>query len=135
VLELRNPVNVLASPEEGYNHQPVYRATHIQLAFIHIAPVYSKLVGKNVVVTGSLFHAHTGHHYTDVLLNVRSIEPRSAAYARQRYDVCSILTSEFNRRQNFATSRSLLTEFRATVGDETTDKSFKHPAWGLIVNN
>ena len=134
VLVLKDPVNVLASQENSYNSQPVYRTTQIQLAFIDDRTAYKNLIGRNVVVTGSLFHAHTGHHYTDVVLKVRSIERRSAAYARRRFDVCSIVTSELNNRQRYATSNSLLTEFLAIVGDEATESSFKHSATGLIIN-
>lgn len=57
-----------------------------------------------------------------------------AAYARRRFDVCSIVTSELSHRQRYATSNSLLTEFLAIVGDETTNRSFKHSATGLIIN-
>lgn len=134
VLVLQNPVNVLPSEENSYNSQAVYRTRQIQLAFIETRIDYKNLIGKNVVVTGSLFHAHTGHHYTDVVLSVSSIERRSAAYAQRRLDVCSITTAEFNQRQRYATSDSLLTEFLAIVGDEKTEKAVKHPASGLIVN-
>jgi Domain of unknown function (DUF4431) len=134
VLVLKNPVHVLANQEDGYNSQPVYWATQIQLAFVDNGTAYNNLIGKPVVVTGSLFHAHTGHHFTDVVLKVRSIERRTAAYARRRFDVCSIMTYELNRRQSFATSKSLLNEFLAIVGDEKTERSFKHSATGLIIN-
>jgi Domain of unknown function (DUF4431) len=83
VLVLKNPVRVRPSQGDGYNSQPVYRTTQIQLAFIDSGTVYKNLIGKNVVVTGSLFHAHTGHHYTDVVLKVRSIERRSAPNTRR----------------------------------------------------
>lgn len=134
VLVLENPVNVLPSQEIVYNSEPVYRTRQIQLAFIENDIPYKNLIGKNVVVTGSLFHAHTGHHYTDVVLNVRSIERRSVEYERRRFNVCSIMTSEFNRRQRYATSNSMLTQFLAIVGDEATKKSFKHSASGLMIN-
>ena len=32
-----------------------------------------RLVGKRVTVTGTLFHAHTGHHRTKVLIDVSNI--------------------------------------------------------------
>jgi hypothetical protein len=134
VLVLKNAVSVLPSQEGGYNSQPVYRTTQIQLAFIDTATAYRNLIGKNVVVKGSLFHAHTGHHYTEVVLKVQSIERRSAAYARRRFHVCSIFTSGFNHRQRYTTSNSLLAQFLAIVGDERTEKSFKHSATGLIIN-
>lgn len=134
VLVLQNPVNVLPGEEKSYNSQAVYGTTRIQLAFIESRIPYKNLIGKKVVVTGSLFHAHTGHHYTDVVLKVSSIERRTAAYAQRRFEVCSIMTAEFNQRQRYGTSNSLLTEFLAIVGDEKTEKSVKHPASGLIVN-
>jgi hypothetical protein len=36
-----------------------------------------RLMGKRAIVTGTLFHAHTGHHRTKVLIDVASI--RAAA--------------------------------------------------------
>ena len=36
-----------------------------------------RLIGKRVIVTGTLFHAHTGHHRTKVLVDVANI--RAAA--------------------------------------------------------
>lgn len=76
VLVLKYPVSVRASQEDGPNSEPVYRIKQIQLAFNDSGTTHKNLIGKNVVVTGSLFHAHTGHHYTDVVLKVRSIERR-----------------------------------------------------------
>lgn len=38
---------------------------------------YKALVGKKIVVTGTLFGEHTGHHHTPVLLKVRSLEETS----------------------------------------------------------
>jgi hypothetical protein len=134
VLVLKYRVSVLPSQEDGDNSKPVYNTTQIQLAFVDSGITYHNLIGKNVVVTGSLFHAHTGHHYTDVVLKVRSIERQSAESARRRFDVCSIMTSEVNHRQRYATSNSLLTQFLGIVGNETTRKSFKDSATGLIIN-
>ncbi len=34
-----------------------------------------RLMGKRAIVTGTLFHAHTGHHRTKVLIDVASIRP------------------------------------------------------------
>ena len=133
ILVLKNGVSVLPGQEVGY-YPAVYRTTRIQLAFIDSGITYRNLIGQNVVVTGSLFHAHTGHHYTDVVLKVNSIERRTTAYAQRRFDVCSIVTSELNHRQRYATSNSIFNEFLAIVGEEKTERSFKHPESGLIVN-
>jgi hypothetical protein len=35
---------------------------------------HESLVGKRVIVTGTLFGEHTGHHHTPVLLTVRKLE-------------------------------------------------------------
>ncbi len=34
---------------------------------------YKDLLGKNVSVSGTLFHAHSGHHHTAVLMTVQHI--------------------------------------------------------------
>lgn len=35
---------------------------------------YDGLVGKRVVVAGELFHGHTGHHKTEILISVRRMQ-------------------------------------------------------------
>jgi hypothetical protein len=39
--------------------------------------IVRRLMGKRAILTGSLFHAHTGHHRTKVLIDVANI--RAAA--------------------------------------------------------
>ena len=129
VLVLADRVSMLPSKEEGHDAQPVYSVREIQLAFADSGTNYKNLIGKNVVVSGTLFHAHTGHHYTDVVLTVRSIELRPRDYGQQPFDVCRILTAE----KHFG-SNEILTEFRALIIDEPTRKSFKLRNTGLIVN-
>jgi hypothetical protein len=75
VLVLKTPVNVLPiqGRDEGINAEPVYRVRQIQLSFAVGETEHKKLIGKDVVVKGTLFRAHTGHHYTDVVLTVRSV--------------------------------------------------------------
>ena len=36
-------------------------------------PVIRRLIGKRVTVSGTLFHAHTGHHRTKVLMDVSQV--------------------------------------------------------------
>jgi uncharacterized protein YecT (DUF1311 family) len=81
ILVLTDPINVRGVPGHFYNAESVEGIRQIQLAFINIAPVYKELIGKDVIVKGTLFHAHTGHHYTDVVLDVRSIEGKPSAGA------------------------------------------------------
>jgi hypothetical protein len=40
-------------------------------------PFIRRLIGKRVTVTGTLFHAHTGHHRTKVLLDVAEVRAAS----------------------------------------------------------
>lgn len=76
VLVLRTPISVVANEGDDYNSKPVSNAKQIQLAFPTSGITYKDLIGKDVVVSGTLFHAHTGHHYTDAVLTVRSIKRR-----------------------------------------------------------
>lgn len=78
VLVLKTPVNVLPiqGQDDGINTEPVYRVRQIQLSFAAGETDHRKLIGKKVVVKGTLFRAHTGHHYTDVVLTVRSFEKK-----------------------------------------------------------
>ena len=133
VLLLRDRVSVLGDDGDGHNSKTVHGVRQVQLAFDSNTS-HKTLIGKQVVVTGSLFHAHTGHHYTDVVLIVQSIERKPANYDHRQFDVCRINTSEWYRRERYGSSNSLLAEFRAPVGEEATKKSFKHPKSGLIVN-
>jgi hypothetical protein len=42
---------------------------------------YQKEVGKKVLASGTLFHAHTGHHHTKMLMTISGIESRPAGEA------------------------------------------------------
>lgn len=72
VLIPENPINVLADQKDNYTSN-VYGVTRIQL--ISTNDVNLKLYRKkNVRVTGQLFAPETGHHHTDVLMNVEMVE-------------------------------------------------------------
>ena len=47
----------------------------VQLAITNSAhwKLVRRLLGKRITVTGTLFHAHTGHHRTEVLIDVASV--------------------------------------------------------------
>ena len=75
ILVLTAPVNVRGKPGDEINNESVRGIRRIQL--VSDPARYRHLIGKDVVVTGTLFHAHTGHHYTDVLITVSSIEVSS----------------------------------------------------------
>ena len=71
VLILDKPINVRAKIEtEPTLGPPVRNVRELQLVFDR--PL-RKWAGKKLIVKGTLFYAHTGHHFTDVLLDVESI--------------------------------------------------------------
>jgi len=73
VLRLNRPVCVAASAQ----WEAEANVSEIQLVFGEGSSQYNRyesLLGEKVVAKGRLFHAHTGHHHTKVLLTVRSIK-------------------------------------------------------------
>jgi hypothetical protein len=68
VLDISTPVDVLADPGSELNSETVRNVSQIQMAFS--GSTYKKLVGRMVVAKGTLFRGHTGHHYTEVVMNV-----------------------------------------------------------------
>lgn len=71
ILSLDKPINVRSKDETDSVLGPsVENVRELQLIFD--GPL-KKLVGKKLIVKGTLLHAHTGHHHTDVLLDVESI--------------------------------------------------------------
>lgn len=71
ILSLDKPINVRGqtSPDPGLNDS-VENVRELQLV---LPKPHRELIGKKVIVKGTLFHAHTGHHHTDVLMDVQSI--------------------------------------------------------------
>jgi hypothetical protein len=74
MLALTDSINVRRTQDDGHNSQSVEGIRRIQLVVSDTGTSYRHLIGKEVVVKGTLFHAFSGHHYTDVLITVRSIE-------------------------------------------------------------
>ncbi len=74
ILVLTKPVNVRGTPGDAHNAISVEGAKRIQLTFANVGTDYKGLIGKDVVVRGTLFHAFSGHHYTDVVMDASSIE-------------------------------------------------------------
>ncbi len=71
ILSLNKPINVRAKTETDPILGPsVEDVRKLQLV---MPKPYRELIGKKVIVKGTLFHGHTGHHHTDVLLDVQSI--------------------------------------------------------------
>ena len=72
VLFLPKGVCVQGDPKDEINSESEKEITSMQL-MITSYNKYRPLLGKNVNVKGKLMHSHTGHHHTNVLLQVESM--------------------------------------------------------------
>lgn len=84
VLVLVKPVSVRGNPQDALNKESVEGVRRIQLNLFNLETPYKQFIGKRVLVKGTLFHAMTGHHYTKVVMNVRSIEEKKKKSGRHR---------------------------------------------------
>jgi hypothetical protein len=75
ILILSDPVDVIGNKDshDDLHTVSVHNITDVQLVLL--GP-HDNLIGKTVLVKGTLFHGFTGHHHTDVLMDVQSISPR-----------------------------------------------------------
>jgi len=73
ILVLIEPVSIHGNPQYFPFNVEVAGIKRIQL-ICEPGTRYDRLVGKRVVLKGTLFHAHTGGHYTDVVMDVQSIK-------------------------------------------------------------
>jgi hypothetical protein len=76
VLHLTRPICVKAGKENEFDVAE-RNVTDVQMALepeqYKVWRKFARRTGP-VVVTGTLFHSHTGHHHTDVLIDVKEIE-------------------------------------------------------------
>lgn len=79
VIVLAKAINVRGTPGDTINATSVEGTRRVQLVFPDNAMPYKQLIGQKILVQGSLFHAHTGHHYTPVLIWVRTLSPAATA--------------------------------------------------------
>jgi hypothetical protein len=70
-LQLTAPICVAGGDDEDEPAEPAIRQA--QIAFIKL-PFDRTLPGHRVTITGTLFHASTGHHHTKVLISPDRIE-------------------------------------------------------------
>ena len=74
-LQLLKPVNVLCGSADK-DCTPELGVMFLQLTMRGPQfEQFKKLQGKTVRVSGTLYHSETGHHFTSVLIDVRSITP------------------------------------------------------------
>jgi hypothetical protein len=84
ILHLSIPACVNGKRGDDLNSEPEADVSELQLVISKSSEWkrYTPLLGRDVLVTGTLFHAHTAHHRTTVLLTVRRIEARPRHEAR-----------------------------------------------------
>ncbi len=76
ILNLLKPVCVVADEEDDMNEtEKDVRAIHLVLDDKQYKK-YRHLVSKKVVATGTLYHSHTIHHRTKVLMEVIRIDKK-----------------------------------------------------------
>ncbi len=75
ILKLSKPVCVNGDPKNEINTETERNIKEIQLIIQEDDGRHMHLLSRRVVVTGTLFHAHTGHHRTRVLMEVSGITP------------------------------------------------------------
>ena len=74
ILKLVTSACTAGSDPQGVD-VPESNISEMQLVIVKKAhwKLVRRLMGQYAIVTGTLFHAHTGHHRTKVLVNVASI--------------------------------------------------------------
>lgn len=76
ILVLDNPINVVAKGQDTEDNE--FNTTTLNISKIQLTSTHDvKLTNyknKAVKLTGTFFGAHTGHHHTDVLLDVEKAE-------------------------------------------------------------
>jgi hypothetical protein len=84
ILLLDSPIDVIGSKDDLLTKTERGVRSLTLVVFDFKANPVEPLLGSRVVVEGTLFHAHTGHHHTKVLIEVGSIRklsrPRDAVH-------------------------------------------------------
>ena len=70
ILKLDQPVDVIGTPDDDINSESENDVLRVGL--VNFSKVNMSVhLGKRVMLEGTLFHAHTGRHYSMILLNVK----------------------------------------------------------------
>jgi hypothetical protein len=97
ILVLNEAINIRGTPGDLINGESVMGAKRVQLIFTAGVIPYKHLIGKDVVVKGKLFHSHTGHHFTDVLVDVGSIEEAPCPNAMSQFEINQCIGKLYKR--------------------------------------
>lgn len=75
ILTLKNPIDVVCKVSEDPN-EPEENIYELQVVFASSTPLISPLMGQEITLRGSLYHAHTAHHRRNVLMTVEGWKPK-----------------------------------------------------------
>jgi hypothetical protein len=75
MLRLSKPINILGDPRSNTNQGDAENIEEVQLQIQR----YRGLVGKRVIVTGTLSRGHAGWHFTEVEMTVKSVHRAAKA--------------------------------------------------------
>ncbi len=73
-IEMQAPINVKGDKSDPINSETVNNLTLVQLT--GESTLINKIknnMGRRVILKGTLYHSHTGHHHTSVLMTVQSV--------------------------------------------------------------
>jgi len=74
IILLSKPIRVKGDPGSVVNREDLVNVSFVQLVFQSTPAVaYWHYANQDVVVTGTLFRAETGHHHTTLLMTVKTI--------------------------------------------------------------
>jgi hypothetical protein len=101
ILHLTNPICVNGDESIPNGENPEKDVSDIQLGLDEEQYVqYKDLLGNQVVVSGKLSHAITGHHHTNVLLKVAEIKGELASLGSNRLYRTAQHNNSFNPTGN-----------------------------------
>lgn len=72
VLELAHPISIRGNENDELNSETLLDVRRVQLNFGE-SEIYRELVGVEVVVNGTISRAVSGHHFTEVVMQVMDL--------------------------------------------------------------
>jgi hypothetical protein len=76
ILILQSPVRVKASAASSVNNESLTNISFVQIIFPpEMAKSYAQHIDQEIVLAGNLVRGHKGEHFTDVVMQVKAINP------------------------------------------------------------
>lgn len=76
ILILQTPVRIRARSSSSVNNESLSNISFVQLIFpAGVERNYSKYLGQDIVVAGTLVRGHRGEHFTEAVMTVKAVNP------------------------------------------------------------